>query len=121
MLSRFAVSVARRSSSGAVVAANKSVAAATSSSSSRSLFNAAVAPSRHPTGCLCCNNNGVAVIRTMTTVKEAVGNTADDAMQYSGYQKIDFTIKEDATVYDAVQKFAAFNIGCLVTTDDKGK
>ena len=24
-------------------------------------------------------------------------------------------------VYDAVQKFAAYNIGCLVTTDDSGK
>ena len=47
--------------------------------------------------------------------------TADDALKYSGYSEIDFTIKEDAPVYDAVQKFAAFNIGCLVTTDAAGK
>lgn len=53
-----------------------------------------------------------------TTVKDAA--TANDALRFSGYSEIDFTIKEDAPTYDAVQKFAAFNIGCLVTTDDEG-
>jgi hypothetical protein len=43
--------------------------------------------------------------------------TASDALDVSGYKSIDYTIKEDAMVYDAVQKFAAFNIGCLVTVD----
>jgi hypothetical protein len=38
----------------------------------------------------------------------------------SGYSKIDFSISEDAMVIEAVQKFAAFNIGCLVTTNTKG-
>ena len=33
---------------------------------------------------------------------------------------MDYTISEDATVLDAVQKFAAYNIGCLVTTDSNG-
>jgi predicted transcriptional regulator len=56
--------------------------------------------------------------RAMTTVREAA--TADDALKFSGYQSIDFTIKDNASVYDAVQKFAAFNIGCLVTTDEAG-
>ena len=55
---------------------------------------------------------------TMSTVADCA--TANDALKYSGYSEIDFTIKEDATVYDAVQKFAAFNIGCLVTTDAAG-
>merc|ERR1712127_326771 len=29
-------------------------------------------------------------------------------------------IDENATVYEAVQKFSGFNIGCLVTVDSKG-
>jgi uncharacterized cupredoxin-like copper-binding protein len=56
--------------------------------------------------------------RAFSTVIEAA--TATDALKYSGYSTIDFTINEDATVYEAVQKFAAFNIGCLVTTDAAG-
>lgn len=47
--------------------------------------------------------------------------TVADALKFSGYSEIDFTIKEDAKVYDAVQKFAAFNIGCLVVTDAAGE
>jgi hypothetical protein len=60
-----------------------------------------------------------AAARSMTTVGEA--STVNDALKFSGYSTIDFTISDDAPVYDAVQKFAAFNIGCLVTTDAKGK
>jgi len=56
--------------------------------------------------------------RSFTTVADAA--TADDALKFSGYSTIDFTIKEDVPVYDAVQKFAAFNIGCLVTVDGTG-
>lgn len=47
--------------------------------------------------------------------------TAADASALSGYSDIDFVISEDAPVIDAIQKFAAYNIGCLVTTDDSGK
>jgi predicted transcriptional regulator len=54
----------------------------------------------------------------MVTVSEAA--TADDALRFSGYSEIDFTISEDAPTYDAVQKFAAYNIGCLVVTDKAG-
>ena len=53
-----------------------------------------------------------------TTVRDAA--TADDALKFSGYTDIDFTIKESATVFEAVQKFAAYNIGCLVMTDEAG-
>jgi len=53
-----------------------------------------------------------------STVRDAA--TIDDALKFSGYSSIDFTIPEDAPTYDAVQKFAAFNIGCLVTTDKAG-
>ena len=57
--------------------------------------------------------------RTMTATVADV-STADDALQMSGYKEINFKIDEDAMVYDAVQRFAANNIGCLVTTDKAG-
>mmetsp|Transcript_10982 Transcript_10982/g.24181 ORF Transcript_10982/g.24181 Transcript_10982/m.24181 type:complete len:193 (+) Transcript_10982:84-662(+) len=53
------------------------------------------------------------------TVKE--GLTATDAWNKSCYSEIDYTVSEDLPVYEAVQKFAAYNIGCLVTTDKDGK
>mmetsp|Transcript_41749 Transcript_41749/g.71431 ORF Transcript_41749/g.71431 Transcript_41749/m.71431 type:complete len:190 (-) Transcript_41749:214-783(-) len=54
-----------------------------------------------------------------TSVKE--GLTATDAWNKSCYSEIDYTIDESLPVYDAVQKFAAYNIGCLVTVDGDGK
>jgi predicted transcriptional regulator len=47
--------------------------------------------------------------------------TAGHAAEASGYNDIDFIINEDKPVIDAVQKFSAFNIGCLVTTDAAGR
>lgn len=53
-----------------------------------------------------------------TTVENR--SSAKDALQKSCYFKIDFGISEEATVYEAVQRFAAYNIGALaVTNDDK--
>ena len=46
--------------------------------------------------------------------------TAADAVKLSGYSNIEFRIKEDAMVFEAVQQFAANNIGCLVTVNDSG-
>jgi len=46
--------------------------------------------------------------------------TAGEAAKLSGYSNIDFRIKEDAMVIEAVQQFAANNIGCLVTVNDSG-
>ena len=46
--------------------------------------------------------------------------SAKDAWQKSCYVQIDYTISEDATVYDAIQRFAAYDIGCLVTVDSEG-
>lgn len=43
---------------------------------------------------------------------------ASDAWKKSCYVEIDYTIDENMTVYDAVQKFSAYDIGCLVTTAD---
>ena len=53
------------------------------------------------------------------TVKE--GLTATDAWSKSCYSEMDYTINENLPVYDAVQKFAAYNVGCLVTTNDEGE
>lgn len=63
--------------------------------------------------------NRPTIIRSMVTVKE--GLTATDAWNKSCYSGIDYTISEELPVYDAVQKFAAYNIGCLVTVDEDGK
>jgi hypothetical protein len=46
--------------------------------------------------------------------------TADDSWKKSCYNGFDYTINDNSTVYEAVQKFAAFDIGCLVTVDDDG-
>lgn len=53
------------------------------------------------------------------TVKE--GLTATDAWSKSCYSDMDYTINENLPVYEAVQKFAAYNVGCLVTTNDEGE
>ena len=57
--------------------------------------------------------------RFVQTVKE--GLTATDAWNKSCYSEIDYTVNENDPVYEAVQKFAAYNIGCLVTVDVDGK
>jgi len=55
---------------------------------------------------------------TMSTLGQS--DVASAAWEKSCYMSIDFTIKDEATVYEAVQKFSAFNIGCLVTVNDAG-
>ncbi|KAG5174989.1 hypothetical protein JKP88DRAFT_101569 [Tribonema minus] len=56
---------------------------------------------------------------TPSTVNEL--SSARSALEKSCYFKIDFKIDEDATVYEAVQRFAAYNIGALAVTDKGGK
>ena len=58
--------------------------------------------------------------RAFTAAIEDV-STAADAAALSGYSDIDYIINDDSPVIDAVQRFAAYNIGCLVTTDASGK
>ena len=55
------------------------------------------------------------------TLGEARDTTADCAWKKSCYSGIDYTIGDDSPVLDAVEKFAAYNVGCLVTTDASGK
>jgi hypothetical protein len=47
--------------------------------------------------------------------------SAKSAWEKSCYFEMDFTIPETSSVYEAVQKFAAYDVGCLVTTDAAGK
>lgn len=61
---------------------------------------------------------GTSVRRSMTTLNELA--TADDAWRKSCFSGLDFSINDEASVYDAVQKLAGFNVGCLVTVDDEG-
>lgn len=44
-----------------------------------------------------------------------------DAWNKSCYHEMDFTISEDSSVFDAVQKFSAYDVGALVTVDAKGE
>jgi hypothetical protein len=46
---------------------------------------------------------------------------AKTAWEQSCYFEMDFTIPEDVPVYEAIQKFAAYDVGCLVTLDAEGK
>lgn len=58
------------------------------------------------------------VPRSFGTVAESP--SATDAWKASCYMEIDFTIPDQAYAIEAIQKFAAFDIGCLITTDDDG-
>ena len=58
-------------------------------------------------------------VRGFATAGETL--TAGDAAKLSGYSNIEYRINEGAMVIDAVQQFAAHNIGCLVTVNDAGK
>jgi predicted transcriptional regulator len=47
--------------------------------------------------------------------------SAIDVFKKSCYDKIDFKINEDSSVQEAVNRFTAFNIGCLAVTDNSNK
>jgi hypothetical protein len=105
----------------ATAAMASSASSSTLLRSARSTPTTAVGSQQLPRGDNNNHNSNAACLvrfRGFGTVREVA--TADDALRFSGYSAIDFTIPEDAPVYDAVQKFAAFNIGCLVTVDSAG-
>jgi hypothetical protein len=56
--------------------------------------------------------------RSMTTLIDSP--TANSAWEKSCYFEMDFSISEESTVYEAVQRFAAYDVGCLVTHDTEG-
>ena len=57
--------------------------------------------------------------RFASTLRESVN--ARSAWEKSCYHKIDFTIKDSATVYEAIQKFTAYDIGCLAVKNKDNK
>lgn len=62
---------------------------------------------------------------TLSATRRSIGTleeipSAKTAWEKSCYFEMDFTIPEEASVFEAVQKFAAYDIGCLVTTSESG-
>lgn len=44
-----------------------------------------------------------------------------DAWKKSCYNEMDYTISEEATVFEAVEKFAGYDVGALIALDSEGK
>ena len=59
--------------------------------------------------------------RGFSSVNSIIKTSAVSVFEKSCYHKIDFKISEDASVKDAVNRFTAFNIGCLAVTDKNNK
>uniref|UniRef100_A0A6C0DNR2 CBS domain-containing protein n=1 Tax=viral metagenome TaxID=1070528 RepID=A0A6C0DNR2_9ZZZZ len=60
------------------------------------------------------------ILRTYSSVSKLNAQTTVSALKVfenSCYHKIDFKINEESNVKEAVMRFSAFNIGCLVVTD----
>lgn len=57
----------------------------------------------------------------MVTPKLGEAQDASHAWKKSCYSGIDYAIGDENTVFEAVEKFAAYNVGCLVTKDADGK
>ena len=89
--------------------------------------NAITSLSRHTQRALVTNGGAVTVYAPTGTASFATAVHAEDrgsvelAWNKSCYFDMDFTISEDATVYDAVQKFSAYDVGALVTTNTEGE
>lgn len=61
------------------------------------------------------------VTRRSMGSKLGEAQTATHAWKKSCYNGIDYTIGDDCTVLEAIQKLAAYDVGCLVTTDANGE
>lgn len=59
--------------------------------------------------------------RGFSSVNNIIKTSALSVFEKSCYHKIDFKISEEAPVKDAVNRFTAFNIGCLAVTDKNNK
>ena len=107
MLTRLVVSSSLSSSRRSII-----VATASASSASASRFEAFVSST---------SSSPTTANKYFSTVGNvATSATAKDAAALGCYNTADFCIDETSSVYDAVQRFCAYNIGCLVTTDTQG-
>jgi len=59
--------------------------------------------------------------RFLSTIISKNQISAMNVFKNSCYHKIDFKIDENAYVNNAVQRFSAFNIGCLAVTDTNNR
>jgi predicted transcriptional regulator len=56
--------------------------------------------------------------RNLSSINNIMKTSAMNVFEKSCYHKIDFKINEDAPVKEAIQRFNAFNIGCLAVTNN---
>jgi predicted transcriptional regulator len=59
--------------------------------------------------------------RNLSSINNIMKTSAMSVFEKSCYHKIDFKINEDAPVKEAIQRFNAFNIGCLAVTNTSNK
>lgn len=59
--------------------------------------------------------------RNLSNINNIMKTSAMNVFEKSCYHKIDFKINEDASVKEAIQRFNAFNIGCLAVTNNSNK
>ena len=59
--------------------------------------------------------------RNLSSINNIMKTSAMNVFEKSCYHKIDFKINEDAPVKEAIQRFNAFNIGCLAVTNNSNK
>jgi predicted transcriptional regulator len=59
--------------------------------------------------------------RNFSSINNIMKTSAMNVFEKSCYHKIDFKINEDAPVKEAIQRFNAFNIGCLAVTNNNNK
>ena len=64
---------------------------------------------------------GLVVTRRSMGSKLGEAQTASHAWKKSCYNGIDYTIGDDCTVLEAIQKLAAYDVVCLVTTYANGE
>ena len=67
------------------------------------------------------SKNSVFAIQTMNFGTSEKKGSIMNAWNASCYHEMDFSIPENSTVFEAVERFAAYDIGALVTTDENGK
>jgi predicted transcriptional regulator len=59
--------------------------------------------------------------RNFSSINNIMKTSAMNVFEKSCYHKIDFKINEDSPVKEAVQRFNAFNIGCLAVTNNSNR
>lgn len=67
------------------------------------------------------SKNRIVATQTMNFGSADKKGSILDAWNASCYHEMDYSIPETATVFEAVERLAAYDVGALVTTDENGK